>query len=317
MVSIEEELNTGILFVAIGVAFIGSYTAASLSELFRVNCKHQFSTAKLYTYLLAIAIVIACVSSWCVLLVGMNSLVLKFDGRVVSVRYDIGVLLIALICGVLMTFMGLFVATMDKLYLKERNEIVTTLMKTCASMTIGRLQNKWVLWQVIMLHNTKHIVMGGLLTGAGTCVVHYLLMTARIGPFSVSYNYGVIVGSVVVSCLSSVLAFWVLFRLLALHPHKEDYRLASAVIMTISSCGMHYTGMSSASYTFSASSSSRHVTGATMSSSSAVIGAVAGGILLSWIIVMSIFSSMRDWHYKLTSSLRASKKTVESMIRDE
>ena len=61
--------------------------------------------------------------------------------------------------------------------------------------------------------------------------------------FPGTYNYGIVAASVLIALIACTAAFWILYRLLSLYPHMETLRIASAVVMTIAVCGMHYTGM--------------------------------------------------------------------------
>ncbi len=56
------------------------------------------------------------------------------------------------------------------------------------------------------------------------------------------WDEGIIAASILIALVASTAAFWILFRLLSLYPHMEVLRLASAFIMALAVCGMHYTG---------------------------------------------------------------------------
>jgi NO-binding membrane sensor protein with MHYT domain len=57
-----------------------------------------------------------------------------------------------------------------------------------------------------------------------------------------NWNVGIVATSVVIAVVAATVAFWILFRLLALYPHYEILRIAGAVVASIAVNGMHYTG---------------------------------------------------------------------------
>ena len=87
------------------------------------------------------------------------------------------------------------------------------------------------------------------LAGAGTCMgvgvasMHYLGMAAMMMPATVSYDYGLVFLSVLIAVAASMAALWLAFNL-----RGPLQMIASALVMGVAVCGMHYTGMAAATF---------------------------------------------------------------------
>jgi NO-binding membrane sensor protein with MHYT domain len=57
-----------------------------------------------------------------------------------------------------------------------------------------------------------------------------------------TWNVGIVAASAIIAVVAATVAFWILFRLLALYPHYEILRIAGAVVAAVAVNGMHYTG---------------------------------------------------------------------------
>ena len=72
--------------------------------------------------------------------------------------------------------------------------------------------------------------------------MHYIGTLGMIFPGKLNYNPGVVAGSTLIGVLGATIAYWILFRFLALYPEKELYRILCAAVMSVAICGMHFTG---------------------------------------------------------------------------
>jgi PAS domain S-box-containing protein len=89
---------------------------------------------------------------------------------------------------------------------------------------------------------------GSLVMGTGIFAMHYIGMAAMRLPADCVYNPWIVALSGLIAVVVSGAALWITFKL------REDIgrfrwlRLASAVIMGLAICAMHYTGMAAASF---------------------------------------------------------------------
>lgn len=144
--------------------------------------------------------------------VGMNSITLRYDGQVVPVSYEPG-----------FTALSLFVAV----------AII------CAGFWLAGDPNNQRLW--------RHLV-GGLAGGAGVGIMHYSGMMAMSCPCTMKWNVGIIVLSIFVGVFAATAALLIFFRFQSYW--ARDYRVlvASALVMGIAVCSMHYTGTLAATW---------------------------------------------------------------------
>ena len=82
------------------------------------------------------------------------------------------------------------------------------------------------------------LVAGGLITGTGVAIMHYLGMAAMRMPGRIGYNLPLLVVSVVIAIIAATAALWAALRLQAV-----GTTLVASLIMGIAASGMHYTGM--------------------------------------------------------------------------
>jgi NO-binding membrane sensor protein with MHYT domain len=83
-----------------------------------------------------------------------------------------------------------------------------------------------------------NLPLGGLLTGLGIALMHYVGMAAMIVPAKVSYDLTLLAASVVIAVAAATLALWLAFNL-----RDNAQRFGGAFAVGIAVCGMHYTGM--------------------------------------------------------------------------
>jgi NO-binding membrane sensor protein with MHYT domain len=82
------------------------------------------------------------------------------------------------------------------------------------------------------------LLIGGPLTGLGVAAMHYTGMDAMQVSGSVGYDRTLVLASVAIAVVAATVALW--FTLVV---HKPAAIIASAAIMGVAVCGMHYTGM--------------------------------------------------------------------------
>ena len=121
------------------------------------------------------------------------------------------------------------------------------------------------------------LLAGGVITGLGVAVMHYLGMAAMRMPGQITYNPGLMVMSVLIAIVAATAALWA-----ALTLRGVLATLGAAAIMGVAVSGMHYTGMA-AMRMFPAAAPSGMVMGGGG-------GAAAGSFLVPLIIGIAIVS---------------------------
>lgn len=125
-----------------------------------------------------------------------------------------------------------------------------------------------------MRGNAGYIV-GGLVTGAGVCAMHYTGMYAMDMSAKMVWKPAVVVASVVIALVASALALFFAFNVTT-----RLMRVGAAVIMGIGVCVMHYTGMLALEIHSSPDDKLGHVSGADPVYLAMPIFAISAGMLI-------------------------------------
>ncbi|HTS96356.1 MAG TPA: MHYT domain-containing protein, partial [Streptosporangiaceae bacterium] len=142
----------------------------------------------------------------------------------------------------------------------------------------------------------RSLLPGGLITGIGVAVMHYLGMAAMRMPGRITYNPWLMIISVLIAIVAATAALWAALRLRGLLT-----TLGASLIMGVAVSGMHYTGMA-AMRMYAASGPSGMVMGGSG-------GATAESFLLPLILGISIVA------FVLTATVALSPTDAE--IRSE
>ncbi|MFI2812665.1 MHYT domain-containing protein [Microbulbifer sp. JSM ZJ756] len=79
--------------------------------------------------------------------------------------------------------------------------------------------------------------------GAGVAGMHYSGMEAMLMPASIKYDLNIMIISVVIAVVAAYAALWMAFVM-----RGRWQKIGSSLVMAVAVCGMHYTGMTAASY---------------------------------------------------------------------
>ena len=313
IVKLEEEWSVGYLFVSFAMAFIGSYSAVTLAELYRVVCRvhPKFIRSELTLLLMAIAIGMGAI--WSMHFVGMGALTLRLDGKELQTEYDVGVTVLSMFAAIICVYIGLYISSRDQMFTMSKQEVFTMILEEAK--TFKSLRDTFVLLKFVLLRNPLPLICGGLIMGSGVVVMHYIGMVAMKSEAKVHWDVGILITSIIIALVASCAAYWILFRLLALFPSMEIIRLGSAIVMTIAVCSVHYTGMAAASYTYDTnnpfpSSSSHHIS-PTISKTLALQVAIMLSLIFNYSITMIVEAELRSCYYRLLNLDCILKTTME------
>jgi NO-binding membrane sensor protein with MHYT domain len=124
----------------------------------------------------------------------------------VTINYDVLLTLVSALVAILVTGLGLFAASYGALTMRT-------------------------------------LAFGGVLMGLGISTMHYVGMAAVRANCIITYDFGLVAGSVLVGILASTLALW-----LAFNPRGNWLTLPAATVMGLAISGMHYTAMAAATF---------------------------------------------------------------------
>ncbi|MEQ1620166.1 MAG: MHYT domain-containing protein [Methylococcales bacterium] len=95
--------------------------------------------------------------------------------------------------------------------------------------------------------NFSRLLMSGTFVGLGVAAMHYTGMLAMHVQADVVWNWTIIAASVGIAVVAANVALW-----LAIHVKRIWHIVVSAIVMGVAVCGMHYTGMAAAEFTYNA-----------------------------------------------------------------
>mmetsp|Transcript_8516 Transcript_8516/g.8628 ORF Transcript_8516/g.8628 Transcript_8516/m.8628 type:complete len:438 (+) Transcript_8516:119-1432(+) len=289
------------VLLSYGISLIGSYAAVSLCEQYRLSAISPFRDHKYAIPPTLILIIMAAsiggIAVWCMHFVGMGAIHHKTSSKIeIEIKYDIGLTISSVIVVVLCVYFGLLIASRDRAYTKSKEEILSMIVEDARESGVRVSSKFWVLFLASM-KGIGFLVTGGFVTATGVCVMHYLGMLSQRFQGFMEWHPGVIAASAVIAFVVSVVAYWILFRLLALYPYMESLRVISAMVMALAVNSMHYTGMYGASFYYdptgekSSSDCKLCVTSFTALTIALIVGVVG-----SWLILVFVIRDMRHWH---------------------
>lgn len=313
-----------VVFLSFGISFIGAYVGISLAENFRVNVCDTVKNAGVqgflhYYYLFLMALSLGGVAIWCMHFIGMRAIMIRHphSSEEISIRFNFGLSIASLIIVVLTTFAGLIVASRDRMFSKTKAEIMEMFVSDAKNLSISEIR-KITATKMLIVIATKELgtlILGGVITSVGVCIMHYLGMVSMIFEGNMEWNIGLVALSVIIAAVASSAAFWILFRLLSIFPEMEWLRLASAFIMALAVNGMHYTGVGAAEF-FKASSRHHqgdHWHGLSMDDSRAFLGALVASNVFVWLLAHSSISNSRSIIHHKSKQLREAKEVLNRL----
>lgn len=331
MVLLHYGFLSDLVVLSFGISFLGAYIAISLCEQLRQSMlddkrihgmRTKISHRKNHLLLLFLmSLSVSGVGIWSMHFIGMHALmVYDQNGHIVQMQYNVTLSVLSFICVLFTTFVGMTTASYDVMFSKEKQEIMEQLISDAKNWSLHEIR-KIDYKKLLLIISTKRLgrlILGGVITGSGVSIMHYIGMVAMVFDGRIIWNPFIVFLSVVIAIVASTAAFWILFRFLSIFPELEYLRLLSALIMGIAVCGMHYTGMTAASFEMGRKSDAvgqdlrRH----NMHSNESYAGALIGANLMLWVIAMYMIWSYRRVCQQQASLLQNADQIAQYVIAD-
>lgn len=297
-----------IILLSMSVAFCGAYASIALYEQFRMCSKdYQPKILTPATLLFLMSASLGGVTIWCMHFVGMGAFkLLDKDRHLVPISYRLDYTLISLVAVILMCFVGLFISSRDRRFTQDKVDAVNTMIEELKAATIKEirhLEKKHTFYAKNLLKNPLPLVIAGLFTAGGVCIMHYLGMAAMVIEGHINWNVGIIAASVIIAIAVSTIAFWILFRLLAFFPDIELLHCGCAVIMAVAVNAVHYAGMAAATFVY-VKDENATLTATIINYKECFYGSLfAAVIFLQFVYIISI-ADLRAWYNNLADLTR-------------
>ena len=309
-------LHPEYIALSFAIAFSGSYCGIHLSEQFRLCSKeNKPKILGKKALMMMMSISIGGVAIWANHFVGMAAVgfIDPFENSIqLQYRYDKTML--SLIVVIALCYLGICVSSCDNFFTIDKREVIKSYVDGVRELNITEIKKLhtsliYVVFKALTINITR-ILLGGVVTGAGICIMHYIGMSAVVIDADIEWNVGVVIASVLIAVIAASAAFFILFRLLAIYPNIELLRLTCAIIITIAVNGMHYTGMSAATYTYHEGKSADNYkpVGDVHTLATWVIIA---SIVILWIATHLVIADIRSWFYVSSESVRETDTLIK------
>jgi len=231
--------------------------------------------------------------------IGIGAMYMKYydedsNFTVLNVKFDIGLTIASLLAPIFCVYYGLTIASHDRVYTKSKEEVLEMLVED-ARLAGTKISSKRAMIFLALFKNPTALILGGVLTATGVCVMHYIGMVAMRFDGYIEWNIGIVFTSVLIAVVVSIVGFWILFRLLALYPQRENLRVASAAVIALAVCSMHYTGMFGGRFYYQAGKlESQSVS--LVDSTTALYAALVMSLIVSWVMNILVLADIRAWY---------------------
>ena len=306
--------NSNYILLSYVFSYVGSYVGVCLSDQYRLCAIEgpMLLTRNQILWLLSFSV--AGVAIWSMHFIGMGALNLSIQDSdtTLAMKFDVGLTVASFIAPIICLYVGLFIATNDRAFARDSEEFGELLIQDAKNFSIKEAKNKSNLKRLALFKGLKPIIIGGIFTGAGVCVMHYIGMTAMVFEGTMSWDIGIIAASVIIAEVVSIIALWIIFRLLPLYPGSELLRVASAGVMGVAVCGMHYTGMNAATY-YTGSDTHRMTSSLLIGSSTAVLSALFIGMVMACFCLIFTAADMRARSSRSSKTLRSVEQLLNTL----
>ena len=252
------------------------------------------------------------VGIWCMHFIGMSAVTMIHHGETIPVRYDICLTITSLVLVLVFSAIGFYISSHDEVFTKTRKEILNLFVADSCGLSMQQalhIKPIDMIW-MIATYNPVYLLCGGLCTGSGVVVMHYVGMAAMVFRGRIVWNVGMIAASCLIAFLAATAAFWILFRFLSVYTNHENLRLVCAFTMAIAICGMHYVGMLAATFEDIEDPDFNIPVKSTMSTSEVFQSGLIVAAAISFAVSVISLSDLRYSVGKLSYELSCADETV-------
>lgn len=248
---IPQRWSPVFIFFAFITSFTGTYSAVRLldHDLWRTEKEKDHASEFIIKHPQAVAAVLLGFGTvWSMHFVGMAAVTLERA----PVCYDWAITIGSLASAVVFMWGGVFIASRDIFRDKDRVDKLKKVVINKKHVTAkGRhKQAQRTINLVAFFYQPWFILSGSVVAATGALIMHYTGMIAIEGPFRKVWSIPFVSASVLLGCAVCTVGFWILFRLLLWKVEQFWLRPASAAVIALAVCCLHFFGMLSVTYIF-------------------------------------------------------------------
>mmetsp|Transcript_4652 Transcript_4652/g.13152 ORF Transcript_4652/g.13152 Transcript_4652/m.13152 type:complete len:590 (-) Transcript_4652:116-1885(-) len=248
---IPQRWSPVFIFFAFFTSFTASYSAVRLldHDLWRTEKEKDHASEFIIKHPQVVAaILLGFGTVWSMHFVGMAAVTLEKAPMCYNWAITIG----SLVSAVTFMWAGIFIASRDIFRDKDRIDKLKKVVINKKHVTAkGRhKQAQRTINLVAFFYQPWFILGGSMVAATGALVMHYTGMIAIEGPFRKVWSIPFVSASVLLGVSVCAVGFWILFRLLLWKVEQFWLRPASAAVIALAVCTLHFFGMLSVTYKF-------------------------------------------------------------------
>ena len=319
---LKREYDPNIVLLSIAVAFLGSYITICLCEQFRQKkLPDPLSSAILGErgLIAMMAVSLGGVAIWSMHFIGMSAINWYIlDYPPIELRYNNWKTSVSMIAVVILEFLGLYISSFDPMFGKSKKEIIDLYVQHASKMSIAEVQkiSPFKMMWIISTQSLGNLILGGFFAGSGLVVMQVLgIWAMETQGSTIEWDAGIVAAAVLVTMIGSLLAFWILFRLLSLYSNWESLRVLSALIMTAAVCGNQYITMAAPTVKIDPFSSDTVNFHESSGGDKLYVFSELTAFTLSFILFIIVIVEIRTQHHWLATEHRKDKhQTVATTV---
>jgi NO-binding membrane sensor protein with MHYT domain len=313
---LNSEKRIEFILLSFGFSFIGAYCASILCEQLRLSIREKSKLLNSRILMTMMSISIGGVAIWCKHFIGISAVRYCIDdGTPIEVRHRIDFVLISLTCAVLLCHLGIYCCFKDPAFAVDKVDMISEFMAKASTMTIQELRTMDTSDSLLfkaLFKDIHHLIAGGTVTASGVCSMHYLGMEGMVLDADREYDTGLVIAAILLAVTAAIVAYWIFFRLLALYPNIQIFRIISSLVVTAAVFGMHYTAMASVKFVYSEGKASVPHRD-TISGNVAMTGAVTSAAIFVFLVLSVVIADLRSRLVGHHKTLKAIDIMMEKM----
>jgi NO-binding membrane sensor protein with MHYT domain len=209
---LNSQRNSIPIVISFGIAFAGAYCGINLAEQFRLcTKKNRSKILPRRAFMMLMSFTIGGVTIWGMHFVGMSSVsFIDQYGHHIPIRYRLDLTLISLVVAVILCYIGIYICSKDAAFTIDNVDAVDAFIEQASKLSISEIRNisnKNCLLLSALFNEMHKLLLGGLITGAGVCIMHYIGMMAIIlenldQTIEIEWEAGIVVASVIIAIVS-------------------------------------------------------------------------------------------------------------------
>ena len=226
------------------------------------------------------------------------------DGNEMKLYYRVDYTIVSLIVVLILAYAGLALGSTDSAFKDDKNDAIMKFMNDARNMSIEeirRIKNVRIFIMSTLFRSLHRLILSGVITATGVCVMHYVGMEAMYFDGYIEWNQGAVAASVLIALIAATAAMWILYRLLSFFPKMEVLRFLCSVVAAIAVNGMHYCGQAAATFHYREGyASKQNVASSNLvdQETATIVAIVVSVIFLYFILIISISDlRMYDYYY--------------------